>query len=464
MARRRDSGAIPTPPNVRVRPARHAQREGVRAAAVWVLERTLAARSPVEGFLESALRPFEERDRALLRELVLGTLRWLRRLDAVIEAASDRRLAEIDPALLGPLRIAAYQILLLDRVPAHAAVNEAVEQASQSTHRGGAGFVNAVLRRIARAPSLSDWPVREADPERRAAIELSHPDFLASRWRQNFGPAAATALMTADNTAKPLQLLAFRDRGGREQLAETLIDQGLEVEPTALSPLGLTVRAGNPFSTAAFRDGDFYVQDEASQAAALLPPPRAGERVLDLAAAPGGKSFALLAFEPRLRLVAADSALSRLGILRANRARLRRHLPLVCADAGAGPFQRSWDRVVLDLPCSGTGTLRKNPELKWRLSESEIGRLAGQGRRLLVAAADLVVAGGLLIAITCSLEPEENEHAVAAFLAAVPGFEPLDLRAAAPAPLGQYVVGPGLWRLPTGGEHDGFTVQVMRRV
>ena len=148
---------------------RRSPEDNVRAAAAWVLERTLVASSPVEVFLRGALERFDDRDQALLRELVLGTLRWLRRLDAVIEAASDRRLAEIDPALLGPLRIAAYQILLLDRVPAHAAVNEAVEQASQLTHRGGAGFVNAVLRRIARAPRLSHWPVREGDPARRAA-------------------------------------------------------------------------------------------------------------------------------------------------------------------------------------------------------------------------------------------------------------------------------------------------------
>ena len=297
----------------RLTPRRTPQND-VRVAAGWVLERTLLSHAPADAFLDSALARFDERDQALLRELVLGSLRWLRRLDHVISAASSRRFEDIEPALHAPLRIATYQLLLLDRVPAHAAVSEAVEQAHQVTHRGGASFVNGVLRRIARAPDLAAWPVRESDPVRRLGIELSHPDFLVARWLARFGTARTIELLTANNRAKPLQLLAFRDRGGRELLAEALIDEGLEVEPAALSPLGLTVRRGNPLATAAFRRGDCYVQDETSQAAALLPPPKPGERVLDAAAAPGGKAFALVAWEPRApRSCAPTSAASAAG-------------------------------------------------------------------------------------------------------------------------------------------------------
>jgi 16S rRNA (cytosine967-C5)-methyltransferase len=462
MAKHRESGVAQLPPNIRRRPARRSPRDSVRGAAAWVLERTLQAHSPVEGFLESALRPFEERDQALLRELVLGTLRWLRRLDHVLAAASDRRLADIDPVLLAPLRIAAYQLLLLDRVPAHAAVNDAVEQVGYLSHRGGTGFVNAVLRRIARAPRLLDWPVRESDSTKRLAIENSHPDFLVARWRRQFGDEATAALLAANNRPKPLQVLAFRDRGGREQLAESLIDEGLEVDPAPLSALGLTIRSGSPFSTAAFRRGDFYVQDEASQVAALLPPPRPGERILDLAAAPGGKTFALLASAPAARLVAADLSVARLLTLRTNLRRLGRQVPLLCADAAQPPVAAGWDRVLVDLPCSGTGTLRKNPELKWRLSEGEIQRLATQGRRLLAGAAPLVARGGLLVAITCSLEAEENQDSVARFLAEEPGFEPLDLAAMLPPPLARHVVGLGMWQVLAGDDHDGFTVHVLR--
>ncbi|HEX5760814.1 MAG TPA: transcription antitermination factor NusB [Thermoanaerobaculia bacterium] len=451
----------------RDRPRRLTPRRGpgddVRVAAGWVLERTLQSLAPADSFLDSALARFDERDQALLRELVLGCLRWLRRLDDVIAAASSRRLADIEPPLRAPLRVAAYQLLFLDRVPAHAAVNEAVEQARQLTHRGGASFVNGVLRRIARAPRLAAWPVRESDPVRRLGVELSHPDFLVARWLERFGRARTVELLAANNRPKPLQLLAFRDRGGRELLAEALIDEGLEVEPSPLSPLGLTVRRGNPLATAAFRRGDLYLQDEASQAAALLPPPAPGERVFDAAAAPGGKSFALLAWEPRARLVLADVAAPRAAVLAANLRRLRRCLPLHLADAArpavAGPF----DRVVLDLPCSGTGTLRRHPELKWRISESEIGRLSGLALRLLDGVAPLVAPGGLLVAITCSIEEEENEGVVARCLAAHPELAPAPLAGALPSPLDRGVAAPGLWRVLPAADHDGFTVHVLRR-
>src|SRR5436305_10336937 len=308
-----------------------ARQDNVRAAAAWVLERTLQSLAPAESFLAGAMASFDDRDQGLLRELVMGSLRWLRRLDHVIAAASSRSFEQIEEVLRSPLRIATYQLLFLDRVPAHAAVHEAVEQAHQLTHRGGASFVNGVLRRIARAPQLSDWPVEDPDPVRRVAIEMSHPDFLVARWLARFGEAATRDLLAANNRPKPMQLLAFRDRGGRELLAEALIDEGLEVEPTALSALGLTVRRGNPLATAAFARGDFYIQHEASHAAALIPFPRPGESVLDAAAAPGGTSFSLLAREPSGRPTLADLSLARTAALRAHPARLRRTPPLAVA-------------------------------------------------------------------------------------------------------------------------------------
>jgi 16S rRNA (cytosine967-C5)-methyltransferase len=440
-----------------------ARQDNVRAAAAWVLERTLQSLAPADAFLDSALPRFDDRDQGLLRELVMGSLRWLRRLDHVIAAASSRSFEQIEEVLRSPLRIATYQLLFLDRVPAHAAVHEAVEQAHQLTHRGGASFVNGVLRRIARAPRLEDWPVDEADPVRRLAIEQSHPDFLVARWLERFGTARTLDLLDANNRAKPLHLLAFRDRGGRELLAEALIDEGLEVEPTSLSPLGLIVRRGSPLASAAFRRGDFYVQDEASQAAALIPPPRRDETVLDAAAAPGGKSFALLAFEPSVRITMADVALPRAAVVAANQRRLGRALPLAVADAACPPFAGPFDRVVLDLPCTGTGTLRRHPEIKWRISESEIGRLSRQALRLLEGTAPLVAPGGRLVAITCSLEREENEDVMARFLATHPELSPLPLDGMLESPVAAGVTGPGMWRLLTGADHDGFTVQVLAK-
>ncbi|MGD2113642.1 MAG: transcription antitermination factor NusB [Acidobacteriota bacterium] len=441
----------------------------MRAAAAWILDRTLASRAPVDTFLEGPLERFEPRDRGLLVELVLGSLRWLRRLDAILAEASDREIDAIDAPLRAPLRIAAYQLLFLDRVPAHAAVNEAVEHAQRLTHRGGASFVNAVLRRIARSPRLGAWPVRESDPVRRLAIELSHPDFLVERWLERFGPDRTRAVLQAGNRPKPVHLLAFSDRGGRELLAESLIDEGLEVDPSSLSPMGLVVRSGDVFDTESFRRGDVYVQDEASQAAALIPPPRPGELILDAAAAPGGKTFALLAREPTVRLVACDADPARLGRLLGNLRRLRRRLPSAVADIGEPPFDprpggARFDRVVLDLPCTGTGTFRKHPELKWRISEAEIGRLARRALRMLSGGAPLVAEGGRLVAITCSLEAEENEDVVARFLEDHPDFrlEP-SLGELLQPPLSGALRGEGLIRIFPGNDHDGFSIHVLRR-
>jgi 16S rRNA (cytosine967-C5)-methyltransferase len=442
---------------------RRTPQDNVRVAAAWVLERTLQSLAPADSFLESALPRFDERDQGLLRELVMGSLRWLRRLDQVIAAASNRSFSQIEAALHASLRVATYQLLFLDRVPAHAAVHEAVEQAHQLTHRGGASFVNAVLRRIARAPRLEDWPVEEPDPVRRLAIETSHPDFLVARWLDRFGEARTRGLLEANNRAKPLHLLAFRDRGGRELLAESLIDEGLEVEPASLSPLGLIVRQGNPLASAAFQQGDAYVQDEASQAAALIPPPRPGETVLDAAAAPGGKSFSLLAWEPKVKVTLADVSLARALTLRSNLRRLGRALPLAVSDAGVPPFQGTFDRVVLDLPCTGTGTLRRHPEIKWRISEEEIGRLSAQALRLLEGVWRLVAPGGVLAAITCSLEREENEDVMARFLATHPELAPLPLEELMEKPAASGITGPGSWRILTGADHDGFSVNVLAR-
>jgi 16S rRNA (cytosine967-C5)-methyltransferase len=305
--------------------------------------------------------------------------------------------------------------------------------------------------------------VEEDEPVRRLAIEMSHPDFLVRRWVERYGWQRTRALLAANNRPKPLHLLAFRDRGGRELLAEGLIDAGVEVEPSALSPLGLVVRGGDPFAAPAFGHGDFYVQDEASQVAALLPPPRPGERVLDAAAAPGGKSFALLAWEPTLRPVLADLDPERLAVLRSNLARLRRRVPLLWADARHPPLAARFDRVVLDLPCAGTGTLRRHPELKWRVSEGEIGRLAAQGAAMLAGVATAVRPGGLLAAITCSLEPEENQGVVARFLASRDDFAPLELAGRLSPPLDAGIAGPGLWQVLPAADHDGFTVSVLAR-
>ena len=434
-----------------------------RSLASWVVGKTLDSRSPADRFFRQVEVQLDERDRRLVMELGLGTLRWLRRLDEVIETASSRRLEAVDARLRNPLRVAAYQILFLDRIPAHAAVNQAVEEARRQTHRGGAGFVNAVLRRIARSPGLESWPVRDSDPRRRLAIETSHPDFLVERWIEHFGEQRTRDLLAANNRRKPAQLLVVGGSGGRDLVASRLAEDGVTTTPSTLAPMGLVVTDGDPVATESWRLGEIYLQDVASQAAALVPPPESGHRVVDLAAAPGGKSFSLLAYEPGLHLVAADRSLERLQTLRQNRDRLHLPMNLLLADGEMPPWRSSFDRVVLDLPCTGSGTLRKHPELKWRISSGEIDRLSRQGLAMIGAAAKLVRPGGLISVVTCSLEPEENSGMVARFQEKNPQFGSVDLAELLSPTLSQALVGRGQWQVLPGDVHDGFTVNVLRR-
>lgn len=246
-------------------------------------------------------------------------------------------------------------------------------------------------------------------------------------------------------------------------LAEALIDEEVQVVASEIAPLGLRVVSGQPLHSKSFCRGGFYVQDEASQAVALLPPPEPEERILDVAAAPGGKTFSLIAFEPTVHAVMSDASPPRLDVLRRNLQRLDLEVPLVAMDAARPALSRAFDRVVCDLPCSGTGTLRKNPELKWRISEIEVGRLAREAGRMLSGAAELVRPGGLLSVITCSLEREENEDVVERFLSENADFDLLSLEDRLPPPLKRQIVDVGRWQILPAEDHDGFTVHVLVR-
>ncbi len=432
--------------------------QAVRRRAAVAVEEALQSRAPISDLLETARGGLAPRDRGLLDELVLGTLRWLRRLDGVLESAAGRPLAEIDVELHGPLRVATHQLLFLDRVPPYAAVDAAVEEIKRRSHKGAAGFANAILRKIAAKANLASWPVPTEDPVEAIAIETSYPTFLVRRWVHRFGEGRARAALEAGNRRPAFQLLCF---GDREALAAGLRDESVETELAPLATQGLAVLSGDPRETAAFRSGKLYIQDQASQAAALVPPPAPGDCVLDVAAAPGGKSFSLLAAEPGLRLTAADASLSRLLRLRANQNRLATGFGLAVARAETPPFRAGFDRVIVDLPCSGTGTFARHPELKWRLSESELARLSSQAFEILLAAAELVAPDGRLCAVTCSVESEDNESVVERLLERRTDFRPE--RLVLPTQLSPFVEGPGRWRVLPADDRDGFTVHVLRR-
>ncbi len=375
----------------------------------------------------------DDRDRALVTELAGGTFRWLAALDHVVGRAAERPLTRIDPDVLTVLRLGAYQLLHLDRVPPAAAVNESVRLVKQVGRTSAAGFVNAVLRRVGAARGAAGLPPRpDGAADREAAlaylgVTASHPRWLVERWLDRHGLREAEAWVRFNNTSPPLTLRANRLRTTREELARRFAEHGVRTEPTRFARDGLSVAAGNPFRTPLAGAGLFLAQDEASQLVAELVGARPGDRVLDACAAPGGKAAAIAgAMGGRGMLVAAD--------LRPARIRLLRHtLAGVGADAAGVvrldlrrgvPFGPVFDRVLVDAPCSGLGVLRRDPEIRWRRVPDDLPRFAAAQVAMAGQAAGAVRPGGVLVYATCSSEPEENEDVVAAFLHAHPDFEP----------------------------------------
>jgi 16S rRNA (cytosine967-C5)-methyltransferase len=437
-----------------------------RARAVAVLREVLergARASPLVTEQSTDLTP---ENAGLLRELVLGVLRWKTALDSEIQAASRAPLERLAPDLREILEIALYQIRHLDRVPAYAAVDEAVRHARASGSPRAAGFVNAVLRNLQRGSNhksqiTSQKPTRDG-PE--VSVELarnfSHPAFLVSRWIDRFGLETTMKILEADNRPSPLDLMINSRRAERETLQRALEAEGVATETASMSPLALTVRGGNPLRSPLWAAGHFTIQDLGSQSLPLLLP--AGERLVDLAAAPGGKSFAAIALRRVRRAISLDRSLDRLRLLDENRKRLGMpEAMLVAADALALPLPpERFERVLFDAPCSGTGTLRKNPEIRYRITPEAIARLARAQEEALAAAAGLLAPGGYLLYSTCSLEREENEEVVDRVRARIPGLELAAIEA--PEGLAPFVAGSRFQTLPS-ATSDGFTAHLLRR-
>jgi 16S rRNA (cytosine967-C5)-methyltransferase len=408
--------------------APHRLASRAREVAVRALERVEAAASFADIALdhELASRPLSPRDAALVMELVYGTLRWQRYLDWILAPHSRRRLETLDARVRVILRMTAYQIALLDRVPTFAAVNDAVTLAPRTP--GVKPFVNAVLRSFARRAPHEREPAAPRDPLEALATRCSFPTWLAARWVARFGREEAEALMRASNERPPLTLRANALRTTRDALAERLAaEEGLAVRPTRHAPEGLVVGPGGaPASWRAFGDGSFAVQDEASMLVGRLLAPEPGATVADVCAAPGTKTTHIAELmADRGRVLAFDREPERLA--RVREAAVRLGITVVDARDGAvdvlAPgFRDACDAVLVDAPCSNLGVLRRNPEVKWRRQPSDLGPASRQQSEILAAAATMVKPGGRLVYATCSLEPEENEAVVSAFLRARPEF------------------------------------------
>ena len=373
------------------------------------------------------------RDRALTHEIVTGTLRWRRALDHLVVAFSRRPLARIDRTTLTVLRLSAYQILHLDRVPASAVVGDAVDLARATGTSSASGFVNAVLRSLIRTRHALPLPPRPSADDTPAALNYlgiahSHPAWLVERWLARVGLENAERWVRFNNRPAPLTLRVNTLQATVEEARRTLQLDSIETELTPYAPTGLVVRSGQLL--ARLDDGLVFIQDEASQLVTLAVGAAPGERVLDLCAAPGGKTTAVAAdMHGRGLLVAADVRVRRVALLRDT---VRRsgattiRIVRVAPDRSL-PFAATFERVLVDAPCSGLGTLRRDPDVKWRRQPSDLPALAANQLRLLERAAAVVRPSGRLVYSTCSSEPEENEHVVAAFLERHPVFEQVDL-------------------------------------
>jgi 16S rRNA (cytosine967-C5)-methyltransferase len=413
----------------------------------------------------------DDRDRALTAEIVTGTIRWLRSLDFLIEHFAKRPLRRVDPEVAAILRLSAYQLLHLDRVPASAVVDDAVDLARTARKPSATGFVNAVLRSLLRQRHELPLPARPEDGSREQqavylGITHSHPGWLVDRWLSRHGFEAAEAWTRFNNDTPALTVRVNTLRVSVDDAMRALAADGVETERARYAPAGLIVTSGNPLRRPA--DGLVFVQDEASQLVPLLVDAQAGEHVLDLCASPGGKTTAMAAaMNDRGTIVATDVRARRIDLLRQTvRDSGARSVRIVRLGAtGELPFARRFDRVLVDAPCSGLGTIRRDPDIRWRRSEGDLPQMARQQLELLVRASDVVRDGGRLVYATCSSEPEENEQVVDAFLAARPEFSLVDLTAAGlPKAVTALVDRRGMFRtLPFRDGLEAFFAAALRR-
>ena len=400
-----------------IAPARRAAYDALLAHAVSGTDLAAAVGAVRHGLSEP-------RDQTLLTELVSGTVRMRAAIDHQLALRCTRPLAALDAAVLVSLRMGAFQLMYLDRVPASAAVNDAVTLTRRGGKTSAGGMVNAVLRALSRDRGKLTWP--DAPEPLALAVRWSHPQWLVERWLARYGSDRTRRWLAFNNDAPRLCLATNRLHGTRDELRARLLAEGITTEPTGRAAHGLLVVDGPALDTNAFREGRFVVQDEASQLITELGSIEPGQRVLDLCASPGGKTVALAArCAPGGQVVACDVRPRRMRLLRAT---LRRTghagVPVVqVASAGDLPFAaEAFDTVLVDAPCSGLGTLRRDPDIRWSRRAEELPRLAAAQLTLLRRAGALVRPGGQLIYSTCSSEPDENEDVVTAFLSAGTGF------------------------------------------
>jgi 16S rRNA (cytosine967-C5)-methyltransferase len=395
-----------------------------RAAAYEILLRVERESSYASELLHS--RPnsaLSAPDHALATELVMGVLRWRSVLDSAISLHSSLSLPKLDLEILIALRLGVYQLMFLTRIPAHAAINESVELVKRARKRSAAAFVNAVLRKIS-SRTLSPPAVDHSSAEA-LAVSTAHPQWMVDRWCKSYGLAAAEQICRYDQSP-PVTAIRLRHPDAESQLRA----EGIELCPGSMLASARRVMAGEITKASAFREGMCVIQDEASQLVAHLVGD--GQRILDCCAAPGGKTSLLADRNPNARIAAVEFHPHRAHLLRKLlRQNIRadgRNIDVIAADVRTPPFTTHFDRTLADVPCSGTGTLARNPEIKWRLVPQDFANLQVRQLAILRAAMQRTEPGGIVVYSTCSLEREENEEVIDRVLAEDPSFHVFDCR------------------------------------
>jgi len=430
-----------------------------RRSAFEVLRRVETESAFASVLLATLDGNMREDDRALCHELVLGVLRRKLWLDRAIEHFANRRFEKLDLTVRLALELGLYQLRFLTRVPPSAAVNESVNLVRTSREKSAAGFVNAVLRRATREPDY-DPAAGLASRIEELSIQTSHPSSLVERWVNAFGFEAAAEFAGANNEASPT---AFRltSRADRKEVIEELRAAGAELIESKISPDAWRVTGATGVLRQLVDRGGIYLQDEASQLLAHVLDAKPEDCVLDVTGAPGSKATHIATLAPKARVIAGDIHLHRAKTMRRLAEKQGVSINVILHDATKTlPFQNdSFDRVLLDAPCSGTGTLRRNPEIRYRLTTRSIGELSQQQRSMLSHSARVVRPGGRLTYSTCSVEPEENEQVVDDFRAQHPQFVRVD-----PAAPKELLTSAGYVRTwPHRDSCDGFFIACFER-
>ena len=458
-----------------------------RLLAVRVLDRVQRARAYADLTLHHHLAHsnLSVPDRALTTELVYGTLRWRGRLDFMLDALLDQPIEKLEPVVASALRVGAYQVVFSDRIPDSAAVDESVRCVRALGVERATGLVNAVLRRLSREHENIALPSLEEDPLGHLVHALSLPEWIAERWLAEFGPEDAARLARASNDPPPLTVRANATKLDRDALMAELAPRFPDAKPCRYARDGLSLgRKGDPLGDPAFLAGHFTVQDEAAQLVVGLLDPQPGDLVLDACAAPGTKTtgiaerlagrggvLALDRHPGRLRLVARSTR--RLGVagvhtLERDAARPLGDLPTAWLDSLEGvrelPSQQLlFDRALADVPCSGLGTLRRNPDARWRIAPDAPQQLARIQLQILKRMSAVLRPGGCLVYSTCTLAREENEDVVHAFLHDTPSFRAAE-RGELPDEVGEVIGDDGFLRcFPHVHDADGFFAAALVR-